>query len=123
MRQRRNIITGLLALVGCGPTLTETSVEVDITKLRTLMGAIKQKIPQGFTEQHIAEIEKDFRALQVNTTKQYSFPITHDGNTTELNVSIRKEDVDAVEIHFYAPLRLTAVIEETIRNTPLDVTP
>ena len=124
MRQRRNILTGVLSLLAaCGQKLTETSVELDITRLPTLFDALRAQIPQGFTDEQKVAIGKDFRALPMNGTKEYLYPAAHEGTTGTLRVTIRKEDVDAVEIRFYAPPEITTAIERTIRKTPLDVAP
>ena len=125
MKHRRSMLLGgvLALLMSCGPTLTETIVELDGTKLTRLLNAVRTQIPQGITEHHIAAIEKDFRVLPVNGTKAYTIPVTHEGTTTTLDLHLRKEGTDAIEIHFHGPPNVTEAIKQTIKKTPLDVTP
>jgi vacuolar-type H+-ATPase subunit F/Vma7 len=99
----------------------EASIEVDLSKLRTLFDAIRPHIAKGFGESQTAQIESDFRALPMGGAKQFTFPIVHDGADSELRVRIRKEDVDIVEIHFFAVPKLAEQIEHVMRTTPLDV--
>lgn len=96
-------------------------MELDLSKLRTLLAAIKPHIAKGFGEPQMVQIESDFRALVMDGTKQYAFPIVYDGAESELRVRVRKEDVDAVEIHFFAAPKLAEQIQNVMRTTPLDV--
>ena len=92
-----------------------------MTKLRTLLNAIQPLISKGFGETEISQIENSFKALALNETKRTSFPIAYDGAEAELQVQIRKEDVDTVEIRFFSQARLAERIQQTIRITPIDV--
>ena len=123
MRQRLTFICGLLAfLAGCGrDPLSEVSIEVDLSKLRTLFDAIRPHIARGFGEPQMARIENDFRALEMDGTKQYTFPIVHDGAESEMQVRVRKEDVDIVEIRFFATPKLAEQIQHAMRTAQLDV--
>ena len=108
-------------LAGCGGSFKEASVELDLTKLRTLLNAIEPLISKGFGEAQISQIENDFKALARNESKRITFPVVYNGAETELRVLVRKEDVDAVEIRFSSDPRLAEQIQQAIRTTPLDV--
>jgi hypothetical protein len=67
------------------------------------------------------QIESDFLTLQVDAAKEYSFAVVYDGAASELRVGIRKEDVDVVEIRFFASPQLAQQIQQAINAAPLDV--
>src|SRR5262245_43157287 len=102
MLSRLTVISGLFViLLGCGGSVKEASAEFDSSKLRTLLDAIRPHIAKGFGDQEVREIESGFQSLAVDESKQYTYPIFHDGTVTELRVEVRKEDVDVVEIRFF----------------------
>lgn len=125
MPRRLALISGFLAfLAACGEkTLKEISVELDLSKLRALFDAIRPLVAKGFGEPQMAKIENDFRALQMDEIKEYTFPIVHEGEDSELRVVVRKEDVDTVEIRFFAVPKLTQQISNAMRTAALDVAP
>jgi hypothetical protein len=69
----------------------------------------------------MAQVENDFRALVMDGTKEFTFPIVYDGAESELRVRVRKEDVDTVEIRFFATPKLAQQISDAMRTAPLDV--
>ncbi|MEO5922478.1 MAG: hypothetical protein ABIR70_01485 [Bryobacteraceae bacterium] len=88
--------------------------------MRVLFEAIRPGITSGFGEQQIVEIERGFSSLKVDGTKELTFPVVYAGAESELRIRIRKEDVDAVEMHFFGTPALVAKIQDMIRTTPLD---
>ena len=114
------IVSLLIFLAGCSG-LKETSAELDLTKLRTLLVAIQPLISKGFGETEINDIDNTFRALALNETKQMNFRIVYEGTETDLRVLVRKEAADAVEIRFLCNAKLSEQIKHTIRTTPLDI--
>lgn len=114
------MLSGLLTFLGGCSKSAETSVEMDSVKIRVLLGALGQKVTSGLAEAQIAEVENDFSALQRDGTKERTYPVVFKGESSELRIQIRKEDVDAVELHFQGEPALVEEIQNTIRATPLD---
>jgi hypothetical protein len=112
---------GLSALLGACSKGAETSVEFDVTRIRVLFDAIHPSIESGLGEPQVMQIERDFAALPADATKELNFPIVAAGTSSELRIRIRKEDVDAVEMHFIGNPEVITKIQEIIRKTPLDV--
>jgi len=83
--------------------------------LRPFLKAVQSLIEAGFSEAQIGQIEQEFSKLAVNGIKTMAFPIVYQGAKAELRVAIRKEDVDIVEIRFFAPPKLAEQIIQTMK--------
>lgn len=103
------------SLFGCGQSLVEASTEIDLVKLRPFLKAVRPLIESGFADAQIGEIEQEFGKLARDGSKAVTFPIVYKGTKTELRVMVRKEDVDTVELHFFALPQLTAQIKEAMK--------
>jgi hypothetical protein len=114
------LASSLFAVFGGCSRSAEISLEFDSQKMHVLFEAISPSISSGFGEPQALQIERAFASLAKDGTMELTFPITYNGTDSELRVRIRKEDVDAVEMHFLGTQEVITKVQDIIRATALD---
>ena len=94
--------------------LKEASFNIDLENVETFLRSLVGDIEKGFDQKQISKVNKMIVKMKVDEEKEKKFPITFQGNKTQLIIGVFKDDYEEIDLHFYTDPKLANIIDNKI---------
>jgi hypothetical protein len=94
--------------------LKESSTNLDLKYLEPLLLRFIPLIESGFSAQEVGQVVSATKRMKIDEVKKFSFSIRFKATSSTLNIEVRIEDVDAIDIYFFAEPDLAERIAQEI---------
>ena len=92
----------------------ETSTNFDYDDVQPFLQRIAPLMDSGFGNAEIATLMKKMQKLRPDQSCQMVFPVKFKGTIAPFRIRVFMDDVDAPDISFYGPVRLTQQIDQQL---------
>lgn len=96
--------------------MSETSVNFDMDQVQPFLRRVARFISSGFGSVEISRLIKRIKRLKPDESCPFVYPIVFMGVAAPFRIVVFMDDIDAPDVDFYAPVKLTRQIENEIRK-------
>ena len=101
----------LLSVVSCGTGLKEASSNFDSNEVDGFLQKVSTLVESGFGEPERNQVIQMLKSLKIDEQKSLEFKVTFKQTASPLRVTLYLDDVDAVDMYFFAEPALADAIQ------------
>lgn len=94
----------------------EISTNLDLKYLEPFLVRIIPLVESGFSAQEVRQVVSTIKGTKADEVNTFSFPIKFKGSPSTLNIEVKREDADAIDIYFFAEPELAKRIGQEVKK-------